>query len=51
MSDQKSADMASVVERDSRDEEVKMEDKTNEAIEDHYDSRGIFQVKTSCLGF
>lgn len=51
MSDQKSADMASVVERDGRDEEVKMEDKTNEAIEDHYDSRGIFQVKTSCLGF
>ena len=52
MSDQKSADMASVVEeRDSRDEEAKMEDKTNETIQDHYDSRGIFQVKTSCLGF
>jgi hypothetical protein len=51
MSDQKLADMALVVERDSRDEEVKMEDKTNEAIENHYDSRGIFQVKTSCLGF
>jgi hypothetical protein len=52
MSDQKSADMASVVEeRDSRDEEAKMEDKTNEAIQDDYDSRGIFQVKMSCLDF
>jgi hypothetical protein len=51
MSDQKLADMALVVERDSRDEEAKMEDKTDEGIENHYDSRGIFQVKTSCLGF
>jgi len=43
--------MISVVERDSRDEEAKMEDKTNETIQDHYDSRGIFQVKKSCLEF
>jgi hypothetical protein len=43
--------MVSVVDRDSRDEEAKMEGKTNEAIQDHYDSGGIFQVKTSCLEF
>jgi hypothetical protein len=51
MSDQKSAHMVSVGERDSRDEEAKMEDKTNEAIQDDYDPKGIFQVKTSWLEF